>query len=125
MARFDSAQALAQRLIAKNGEDVTVTVFTTNIPDANKPHLAGNSTPQSVSAKAVFLNYNTQDSAKTYADGSDIHRDDKKVLIAAKDVTINLQGTITRQNGMKYRIIKVKLLDPNGQKILYEVQVRV
>jgi len=127
MGRFDSSQLLAKRLIDLNGEDAVVTVFTTTTPDPTKPWLPGESTPQDVPVRAVFLNYNTQESGKTYADGTDIHRDDKKVLIAALGLPVdpNLQGTITRQDGTKFRVIKVKLLDPNGQKILFEVQARV
>lgn len=127
MRRFDSSQLLAKRLIDLNGEDAVVTVFTSTTPDPDKPWLPGESAAQDVPVRAVFLNYNTQDSGRTYADGSDIQRDDKKVLIAALGLTAdpNLQGTITRQDGTKLRVLKVKLLDPNGQKILFEVQARV
>lgn len=126
MGRFDSSQLLAQRLIDLNGETATLTVFTTVTPDPDKPWLPGDSAEQDVPVRAVFLNYNDQEAGKTYADGTEIHQDDKKVLIAALGLTIdpNLQGTITRQDGTVLRIVKVKLLDPNGQKILFEVQAR-
>lgn len=125
MGRFDSSQLLAKRLIDLNGEAVTIKLFTTQ-PVPDKPWLPEQPTEQSVSASAVFLNYNTQDSGKTYSDGTEIHRDDKKVLIAALGLTgePNLQGTITRADGTVYKLVKIKLLDPNGQKILYEVQAR-
>lgn len=125
MGRFDSSQLLAKRLIDLNGEAVTIKLFTTQ-PVPDKPWLPAQPTEQSVSAKAVFLNYNTQDSGKTYSDGTEIHRDDKKVLIAAQGLTadLNLQSTLTRQDGTVFNILKIKLLDPNGQKILYEVQAR-
>ena len=126
MGRFDSSQRLAQRLIDLNGEVATLTVFATTTPDPDKPWLPGESVEQDVPAKAVFLNYNDQEAGRTYAEGSEIHRDDKKVLIAALGLTVepNMQGTITRADGTVYRVIKIKLLDPNGQKILYEVQAR-
>lgn len=126
MARFDRAQSLAERLIRLNGEQAILTLFSTTTPDPSKPWLPGDSTRQDVLVRAVFLNYNTQESGRTYAEGSEIHRDDKKVLVAAKGITVtpNLQGEITRQDGTKLRIVKVKILDPNGQKILFELQAR-
>ena len=126
MARFDSQQALAQRLIALNGEDVSIKVYASTTPDPAKPWLPGNSAETTVSAKAVFLNYTTQQAGQTYADGTEIHRDDKKVLVAALGLSAdpNLQGDITRADGTVFRIVKIKLLDPNGQKILFELQAR-
>ena len=125
MGRFDSSHLLAKRLIDLNGESVTIKLFTTQ-PVPGKPWLPEQATSQDVPAKAVFLNYNTQDSGKTYSDGTEIHRDDKKVLIAAQGLTadLNLQSTLTRQDGTVFNVLKIKLLDPNGQKILYEVQAR-
>ena len=124
MGRFDSAQALAKRLIDLNGEAVVLTVFTTTTPDPNKPWLPGDSVPQDVPAKAVLLNYKE---SQMYMEGSDVHRGDKKILIAAVGLEAdpNLQGTILRADGTtRLRIVSIKLLDPNGQKILFEVQGR-
>lgn len=127
MRRFDSAQALAKRLIDLNGEAATLTVFTSTTPDPDKPWLPGDSASQDVPVKAVFLNYSLKEAGQTYGDGTEIHKDDKKILIAAIGLGAdpNLQGTILRADGVtKLRIIRVKLLDPNGQKILFEVQGR-
>ena len=126
MGRFDSSAALAQRLIDLNGETATLTVYTSTTPDPDKPWLSEESTEQAVPVRAVFLNYNDQDAGRRYAPGSDIQRDDKKVLIAALGLSVdpNVQGTITRQDGSVLRIIKIKTLDPAAQKILFEVQAR-
>lgn len=126
MGRFDSAQKLAQKLIAKYGETSKLTVFTT-IDDPDKPWLSGQAGEQSVFVRAVYLNYDNMDAGMTFSEGSEIQRDDKKVLIAAKGLPIdpNLQGTITRADGRVLRIVKMKLLDPDGQKILFELQARV
>lgn len=126
MGRFDSQQATAKRLIDLNGEDAVLRVFTETITDPLKPWLPGDSTQQDVPVRAVFLNYSAPDAGKTYTDGTEIHRDDKKVLIAASGLATepNMKGLIVRQDGTVFRVIKIKLLDPNGQKILFEVQVR-
>lgn len=125
MGRFDSQQLLAKRLISLNGEDATITNMTTGeVP--GKPHLNGPASETQIPCKAVFLNYTTQDAGKRYEDGTEIHLDDKKVLVAAHGLSEvpSLQSKITRADGTVYRVIKVKTLDPNGQKILYEFQVR-
>lgn len=126
MGRFDSSIQLAKRLIDLNGEDAVLRVFTATTPDPTKPWLPGESVPQDVPVRAVFLNYNTQDAGKTYSDDTEIHRDDKKVLIAAMGLPVepSMKGNVIRQDGTVFRVIKIKLLDPNGQKILYEVQAR-
>ncbi len=126
MTAFQWAIDLAKQLIDRNGEAVTLTMYTTAIPDPDFPNEAGDSVPQNVPARAVFLNYNTQESGKTYSDGTEIHRDDKKVLMAAKGLVAdpNLQGTITRADGTIYRIVKIKCLDPDGPSIYFELQAR-
>lgn len=126
MGRFDSSAALAKRLIFLNGEVVTLTVYASAAADPDKPWLSADSAPATEETKAVFLNYNIVEAGRTYAPGSEIHRDDKKVLIAAKDLTLapNMQGTITRADGTVFRVVKVKCLDPAGQEILFEVQAR-
>ena len=126
MADFKWAVDLAKQLIDANGEAATIKVYTTVTPNPLRPMEAGESTEQSVVARAVFLNYNTQDAGKTYQDGTVIHLDDKKVLAAAKGLVFdpNLQGTITRETGEVFRVVKIKLLDPGAQKIFFELQVR-
>lgn len=126
MTAFQWAIDLAKQLIDANGEAATVTVFTTTTPDHNFPNETGVSTETVVPARAVFLNYNTKEAGTTYPDGTEIHRDDKKVLIAAKGLSKypNLQGTIKRANGDIFRVIKVKALDPDGPAIYFEVQAR-
>ena len=126
MGTFDWAVDLAKQLIDANGESVTLKVFTTALPDTNFPNEQGDSTEQTLTARAVFLNYRAQDAGQTYKDGSEIHRDDKKVLMAAKGLTFNpnLQGNLQRADGSIYRIIKVVALDPDGPKIYFELQAR-
>lgn len=126
MGRFDRAAALAQRLIDLNGESATLTVFASQPQDPDRPWLSGDSADAAVPVRAVFLNYNTQDAGRTYAPGSEIHRDDRKVLIAAEGLTLDpsLQGNITRADGTVFRIVKIRVLDPAGQRILFELQAR-
>lgn len=126
MGRFDSSAALAQRLIDLNGETAQLTVFASQAQSPDTPWKSAPSAETTFPVRAVFLNYNTQDAGRTYAPGSEIHRDDKKVLVAGKGLTLdpNLQGNIQRADGTVFRIVKVRTLDPAGEKILFELQAR-
>jgi hypothetical protein len=125
MGAFDWAVDLAKQLIDANGEAVVLKLFT-SVDGAAGPWETQPSTEQSLNARAVFLNYNTKEAGQTYTDGTEIQRDDKKVLLAAKGLTFspNLQGAIVREDGTEYRLIKIKCLDPGAQKIFFEIQAR-
>lgn len=125
MAAFDWAVNLAKQLIDANGEAVTLKLFT-SVDGAAGPWETQPSTEQTLNARAVFLNYSDKTAGQTYTDGTEIHRDDKKVLLAAKGLTFlpNLQGAIVREDGTEFRLIKIKCLDPGAQKIYFEMQAR-
>lgn len=125
MTAFQWAIDLAKELIDQNGEACEVTVFTSQV-DPDHPNESLPSAALTFPARAVWLNYGTKEAGTTYQDGTQIHRDDKKVLMAAKGMPVapNLQGTIARGNGEKYRIIVVKGLDPDGPSIYFEVHAR-
>lgn len=124
MGRFDSSAALAKRLIDLNGEDVTVTTFSATPADPTKPWLAATNASSAATTRAVFLNYDTADGGKQYANDTEVHKEVKKVLLAANGLTVapSPQGTIERQDGTTFRMASVKLLDPGGQKVLYEIE---
>lgn len=124
MGTFDWAIDLAKQLIDANGEACGIAVFH-SVDGPAGPQETTNSTVTAIACRAVFLNYNTKEAGQTYQDG-DIHRDDKKVLVAAKGLVAspNLNGEIARANGDVFRILKIKCLDPAGPAIYYELQVR-
>jgi len=126
MTAFQWAIDLAKQLIDANGEAVTVTVFSSSTPDPEFPNEQGPSTSTVVPGRAVFLNYTVKEAGTTYKDGTEIHRTDKKVLMAAKGMPVapNLQGTITRASGEIFRIKQVLTLDPDGPSIYYQLQAR-
>jgi len=126
VTNFTWALDLAKQLIDANGEQVGLKLFQTATPNILFPNEVGVSTFTMLSARAVFLNYKGSEAGFSYKDGTEIQREDKKVLMAAKGLTQppNLQGSITRANGDLYRIIQVIALDPDGTNIFFEVQVR-
>lgn len=121
MARFDSAIALAQKLIKKNGQTVTLRGFTAGAaPDPAKPWKPGANTPVDQPAVAVFLNYEQK-----YVDGDTVRVGDQLVFMPASGLTSSpeVEGLVLR-GSEQWKIITIKPLSPNGQQIMYELQVR-
>ncbi|XAI94570.1 head-to-tail stopper [Pseudomonas phage vB_Pa-PAC4] len=121
MARFDSAIALAKKLIKKNGQAVTLRGFTTNAaPDPAKPWKPGGNVAADQTIEAVFLDYEQR-----YIDGQTIRMGDQRVFMPAESLTAppEVEGLVLR--GLEvWKVIAVKPLNPNGQAIMYELQVR-
>lgn len=121
MARFDSAIALAKRLITKNGQAVTLRTFTqVEGTDPNKPWKPGGKVQQDLPAVAVFLDYEQK-----YVDGDTVRMGDQRVFVPASGLTTapEVDGVVLR-GSEQWKIITIKPLNPNGQQIMYELQVR-
>lgn len=121
MGRFDSAIAVAKKLITKNGQLVTLRGFSgTAGADPEKPWRSGTPTAQDQSIEAVFLDYEQR-----YIDGQTIRMGDQRVFMPAEGLTAppEVEGLVLR--GLEvWKVIAVKPLNPNGQAIMYELQVR-
>lgn len=121
MARFDNAIALAKKLIAKNGQMVTLQGFSDADPaDPDKPWRPGAAAPSNQPIEAVFLDYEQK-----YIDGETVRTGDQRVFIPAEGLTAppDPRGTILR--GVEvWKIVGLKPLNPNGQAVMYEAQVR-
>lgn len=122
MAVHDKFAVLAQRLIAKNGRDVTLYQLSRTPADANKPwEGAGTGFADSLTGKAVIVEYQEDE-----IDDDQVKRGDKKLLIAAptaagKDLT---KFNKLDDAGAIYSIVNVKLLKPGTTSILYTIQIR-
>lgn len=124
MAEYDSAIALAKRLIAKKGQQVTLRGFTAGaLPDANQPWRAGQNAAVNSTVVAVFLDYEQK-----YIDGEVIQMGDQQVFMPATDtsdvaVTPELEGLIIR-GSETWKIKAIRPLRPGSQLVMYELQVR-
>jgi hypothetical protein len=124
VARFDSAIALAIRLLAKNGQNVTLRGFTPGAPvDPTKPWRPSANTASNQTVKAVFLDYEQK-----YIDGTTIQSGDQKALLPSVDIlnaaiAPELEGLVVRGSEL-WRILDVGTLAPNGQTIMFELQLR-
>lgn len=124
MGQFDGEIQTAVELIQENGELATLTVMTTT--DGPNPWDAGVPTEQTDESPMVFLNFKGSNSGETYWNGMLVQQGDKKVLLAAAATALapNLNALITRADGTKWKVVNLTRLDPNGQQILYTMQVR-
>jgi hypothetical protein len=121
MGRFDSAIAVAKKLISKNGQTVTLRGFSgTAGADPAKPWKPGVPAAQDQTIEAVFLDYEQR-----YIDGQTIRMGDQRVFMPAEGLTAppEVEGLVLRGTEV-WKVIAVKPLNPNGQAIMYELQVR-
>lgn len=123
MGVYDEDIQTAKELIEESGEVSTIRRITPGVPT-----VPGQPVPPvvlNVPVSAVWLNYNLQSSGEPYVGGSLIKTGDKKVLVAALDIQdITASDSIIRADGTVYKIVNPKLLDPNGQKILWTLQAQ-
>lgn len=128
MARFDSAAALALKLIAKNGGPTTLRTYLQG-PSSNpttpwKP--TGASPVDYPDIKCCFFSYTDQGRApKVFADGSFARTGDQEVYMAASGLEVDpdLNSVLIREDGSQWTVKAVDLLAPNGQKIVFVLWV--
>lgn len=124
MARFDAAIALAQRLIDKNGESSKLRRRVDSAPpDVDVPFERDAPTTSDTDVRAAWLGY--KDSR---VDGTLVRRGDQRVLVAAADlggvVPNEVTDSMVRASGEVWGVVEVRPLNPNGQAIMYTIQVR-
>lgn len=125
MAEYDSARALATRLIAKKGRVLTVTkVFDDALPDSDRPWDPADTkaaTPPPVSVRGVIVPI-----TRAKIDDTLVRVNDKIAYISAEavdDFEITLKDTITIA-GTVHRIVEITDISPGEQKVLYILQLR-
>lgn len=124
MGEYDSSIALAKRLIKKKGQQVTLRSLTaTAAPDPAKPWYPGANVPVNWTVDAVFLGYEQK-----YIDGEQVQMGDQQVYMPAADllgaqINPEEEGLVIRGTET-WKIIKVKPLNPAGDPVMYELQVR-
>lgn len=121
MATFDYAAsaATASRLLAKFGQDVTLSKTT---PGDYDPVTGESSDPVTVAqtASAVLLDYSAKESGARFADGSQVMIGDKKCLIEAKGLNWppDALTVLTDAAGTAWQIDQVRELAPAGAPVV-------
>lgn len=122
MARFDSAIALATKLILKNGQAVLWrSIPAAAIPDPLQPWKPSAAVPVDRPVTICFLPYSRVNFELMRTLGlSEIQTGTLYGLMAAVDFVPSPKDVVIR-NGQEYRIKGVDTLSPNDQKILYTI----
>lgn len=129
MGTYDSAIALAKRLIEKKGGPTILTKLGAATPaDPDKPWLGEAPPAAPKTFKAVFLPFDFKGSEpKKFADGTLVQVGAMQVYAAAASLGAayypGLNDTLTRADKSVWVIKTVKPLDPNGEQILFELWV--
>lgn len=121
MFNYANSLATAERLLAKFGQDITITTVTVGAYDTATQTTLTTETPYT--AKGVLLDYKRIDSGAMTA--GNIQVNDKKLLVSPVGLTIepnaNDRATI---NGELWNVINVKTVKPASITVLYELQIR-
>ena len=132
MAQYDSAIATATRLIAKFGGPAVLRRFTdAALEDPDKPWRRSKPSTNDTPIQAAFLNFGDMGRAgEQYMPGTDIQTGDKLVFISGGTLaeTPRLRDRLYRDGAGPddegWSIVQVQTLDPNGQLVLHQLQVR-
>lgn len=128
MGVLNSLKAIADRMIAQEGQSVTVGFLGQS---GTYDPTTGKNTPAatvSITSKAVFLDYALESYSLTNSKGTLIEKDDKEVYLSHQTGFPRKPSptdTIIDASGVKWRIITVKEDNPSGAlTIKYTLQVR-
>lgn len=130
MVNYANFRTLAERLIEKNGRDISLVRRDQGNPtDAAKPWRDSTEAATiTVIAKGVIIEFETED-----IDNSLVRRGDKRVLLADKSV-IDEGGSATNliiedydhilDAGVRWKIIEANVIEPGDTRIMYDIQIR-
>ncbi|WP_312141193.1 hypothetical protein [Stutzerimonas nitrititolerans] len=133
-AEILDGMAEAAAVVAEIGDLVTLEV---SAPGGYDP-VTGLTAPgetRTQQARAILDNYGLQSSGQQYADGTQIMRDDKKLFLPAIQSVIDpavmaplewaptLETKVTAA-GQVWKVISIQAINPTGDVLAYELQVR-
>jgi hypothetical protein len=127
MVDITSLRSTAERLISENGRDVTLVKRDRTAGDGAKPWRgpASPGTDVSVTAKAVFVDFEEEDFAATL-----VRRGDKRALVSAK-VIEELNSTavleefdVVLDGTVEWKIVSTTIIEPGPSRVLYDLQLR-
>lgn len=125
MAFYDDMAQVALELITEFGSEQTLRDVTAGVYD----DVAGEWTtpPGDIEqpAQLILLDYTPQESGLMYAEGSQIQKGDKKIIIAAKDLAWPPAPTTKVDvDGVLWQIVNIKEANPAGTPLVYFCQGR-
>lgn len=128
MANYTRLRALAVRLIAKNGRDISMIQFPRTPADAGKPWLGpAEGSDLTVTVRGVVIEYDVDE-----IDNELVKVGDKRALIAAQafeesdsPAPPDLEKFDRLQDGSDiWNVERVTIIAPGPSRVLYDVQIR-
>lgn len=124
MGEYDSAVALALRLLTKKGQEAILRAIAPAAgADPAMPWRPGQSVPTDQTVRMVFVAYKRQ-----YIDGTQVQTGDQRVIMPATDTSgaavAPTADMLIVRSAETWRIITVEAVNPGGQPIVYKCQVR-
>jgi hypothetical protein len=125
MGTYTASRAVATKLINKFGRTVSFVREDRTAADPAAPWNGPDTSLVTVTVKAAIIEYEVED-----IDDQLVRFGDKKALVAAADVeassaTADLSQFDKMIDGtVEWTIMKVGVVDPGDERVLYEVQVR-
>lgn len=125
MAFYDDMAQVALELITEFGSEQTLRDVTAGVYDDVAGEWTTPPTALEQPAQLILLDYTPQESGLMYAEGSQIQRGDKKIIIAAKD--LEWPPALTTKvdvDGVLWQIVNIKEANPAGTPLVYFCQGR-
>lgn len=110
-------QDAAQKIIDDIGKDVTLRRVTQGAFNTTTGALSSTTSDETV--QALFLNFRN-----SQVDGSQIKMGDRKIVIAAQNVTKPETDDLVISNSKTFRIIQVIEVEENDKNLIYTCQAR-
>ncbi len=121
---YDEMATVALELISEFGQTGQIK---DQVPGSYDPVL-GDETGGSTStqdAQMILLDYTLQESGIKYAEGTEVKVGDKKILIAAKGLdSAPLMTSLIHADGADWRVQNIKVSNPAGTPLVYELHGR-
>lgn len=119
MSKYQNEIDAAAGALKDRGQQLTLRIFSHG-SDPDEPWKPAVATHTDTLVHGVFFRYSEE-----LVDGSEIHKEDQKVLIPAKGLPLapDVNGHILR-GAEVWKIVKVRTLNPAGDPILHTIQVR-
>ena len=110
--------ALSTRLIAENGQSVTIVKASRTVANPAEPWRGTEASTTTTAVKAVISGYKESDT-----DGELVRRGDLKAIIDS-GVDVRKQDHLIDADGKQFKILVVKMIRPGPTTIFYELQLR-
>ena len=118
---YDKTASTALKLLTKFGQDVTLVVTSSGAYDPNTASVVVTETNET--RKAVLLDFDRINFGVTLQDGTRIMANDRRCLMDANGTPPSIHDFVV-VNGERFPIADIKIVNPAGTDVLYDMLIR-